>query len=126
MVNTLETSSKTSQASAAGASVRLPGDPAGAVPTSSVSPERRFLFSFRHSQPGPLPGICVSTAALLVVAAFLTGCRTNVYIMGLDPAPEKITVLNGVFWRSAGGEGTGAVSNAISGGGSPQVKVSAK
>jgi hypothetical protein len=42
--------------------------------------------------------------------------------MGLDPAPEKITVLNGVFWRSAGGEGTGSVSNAISGGGSPQIK----
>lgn len=88
---------------------------------------RRFTPSGPLSLLRSRPISCRSlpAAALIVAGALLlmvSGCRTNVYILG--PAPDRLTILNGTFWRSAGGEGATNVSNQVSGGGSPQLKVS--
>jgi len=65
----------------------------------------------------PLPGwlplaIAAAGAGLLLLAS---GCVTRVYVFG-EPTPESVTILNGTFWRSAGGMDAASVSNSVSGG----------
>lgn len=82
-------------------------------PAHSLKPHVFNRPTATASPPSPVLRRVLS--ALAVAAVLLAaGCRTNVYIIGTPP--ERVTILNGTFWRSAGGEGTGTVSNAVSGG----------
>lgn len=78
-----------------------------AITNAFHPPDRRRL---------PL-GLGAIMPALAVVAGLflLAGCVTRVYVFG-EPTPESITILNGTFWRSAGGMDAASVSNSVSGG----------
>lgn len=62
-------------------------------------------------------GVSAIMPALAVVAGLLlmSGCVTRVYVFG-EPTPDSVTILNGTFWRSAGGTDAASVSNSVSGG----------
>jgi hypothetical protein len=69
-----------------------------------------------RNQSGASPAGAFHAALLLVAGAlFLSGCQTRIFIYGTPP--ERVTILNGTFWRSAGGEGASNVSNRVTGGG---------
>lgn len=80
--------------------------------------EQVQVNTFRPSSRLRIPlGASAIMPALAAVTGIIlmSGCVTRVYVIG-DPPPDSITILNGTFWRSAGGMDAASVSNSVSGG----------